>query len=86
MAKKTYIAVHNILLSPNPPKYAEPGTRFMIEEKEGERLLGLGAVKNVKNVKDDEEAPAKKAPAKKASAKKADEADGAGDGDGDGLV
>lgn len=40
MAKKDFIAIHRILLKA-PNTYAEPGSRFAIEEKEGKRLMNL---------------------------------------------
>lgn len=43
MPKKQYKAIHRIMLKPKPAKYAEPGSLFQIEEKEGARLVKLGA-------------------------------------------
>lgn len=75
MAKKKYTAVHNLLLDQKTGKYAAPGTSFLMEEKDGDKLVGLGAA-----IRAEEE---KKASTKKAAPRKPDADAGDGDGDGD---
>lgn len=69
MAKKQYKAVHRIMVRPKPPEYHEPGTVFLMEEKEGERLVSLGAAKAYEAK---EETPNKPAAKKAPTSKKAD--------------
>ena len=64
MAKVKFVAVHRIMVKAKPPTYIEPTTEFMMEEKDGEALVRLGAATKPAVV--EAEKPAKKAaPAKK---------------------
>lgn len=68
MAKKQYKAVHRIMHKASPPAYHEPGTVFMMEEKDAAVLVSLGAAV----VDDVKPTPEKKAPKKEAKATEPD--------------
>lgn len=43
MAQKAYVAVHRIMTKAKPPTYVDAKAPFLMDEKEGDRLVGLGA-------------------------------------------
>jgi hypothetical protein len=96
MAKKSYKAIHKILLSAGKGRsgkaeYAEPGSFFQMEEADGAKLVKLGAAKLSEAPAAAQKAAAattkpkagKKAEAAAAPAPEPEGDDGAGEGDGE---